>query len=104
MPVMPPMLELTAPPRLRETEQFSDYKVVCGPYQFNLHKAVLSSQSEYFRVALKSGTFKLPLAISELADYVLTYGRRENAGSSSSRQKKPTLMTMTPAMTRKSSS
>jgi hypothetical protein len=44
--------------RLRNTEEHSDCKVICGPYQYNLHKAVLVGQSEYFRAALKPGNFK----------------------------------------------
>ncbi|KAM0708098.1 hypothetical protein Q7P35_004747 [Cladosporium inversicolor] len=43
---------------LYESEAFSDCVVTCGPKIFNLHKAILSGQSEYFMKALQSGKFK----------------------------------------------
>ena len=32
--------------RLHQSEEFSDCKLICGPYNFNLHKVILASQSD----------------------------------------------------------
>ena len=44
---------------LRDSEELSDCQLICGPYHFNLHKVVLASHSDYFRIAFKTGTFKV---------------------------------------------
>lgn len=44
--------------RLHQSEEFSDCKVICGPYHFKLHKVILASHSDYFKTAFKTGTFK----------------------------------------------
>lgn len=44
--------------RLHESEEYSDCKIICGQYQFNVHKLVLASQSEYFKTAFKKDSFK----------------------------------------------
>ena len=49
--------------RLHQSEEFSDCKLICGPYHFNLHKVILASKSDYFKAAFKHGTFKvIPLS------------------------------------------
>lgn len=45
--------------RLHQSQEFSDCKIVCGPYHFNLHKVILASHSDYFKTAFKTGTFKV---------------------------------------------
>jgi hypothetical protein len=45
--------------RLANSEAFSDCKVNCGTYSFNLHKTVLGSQSDYFLKAFDNETFKV---------------------------------------------
>lgn len=45
--------------RFHDSEEFSDCKIICGSYHFNVHKIILSVQSEYFRAALKRSTFKV---------------------------------------------
>ncbi|KAK3615157.1 hypothetical protein LTR56_026767 [Elasticomyces elasticus] len=32
-----------------ETGEFSDFEIVCGPYTFKVHKAIICAQSKYFR-------------------------------------------------------
>jgi len=59
----------SSPHRLRESEELSDCKLICGPYHFNLHKVILASQSDYFKAAFKQGTFKVmppPTAFSRI--------------------------------------
>lgn len=59
----PPMLSIVIKAdidtSLRESEELSNCKSMCGPYHFNLHEAVLASHSDYFRTAFKTGTFKV---------------------------------------------
>lgn len=50
--------------RFHISEEFSDCKIICGPYHFNVHKIILSVQSDYFRAALKRGTFKVRNALT----------------------------------------
>jgi hypothetical protein len=63
--------------RLRDTEEHSDCKVICGPYHYNLHKTVLVAQSEYSRAALKPGNFKVSHKPNNFLKSVLTNRRRE---------------------------
>lgn len=51
--------------RLHQSEEFSDCKLICGPYNFNLHKVILASQSDYFRTAFKQGTFEVMMLSAE---------------------------------------
>jgi hypothetical protein len=45
--------------RLHQSEEFSDCKLICGPYHFNLHKVILASQTDYFKAAFRQGAFKV---------------------------------------------
>jgi hypothetical protein len=43
---------------LFKSEEFSDFTIKCGPYEFKVHKAVICAQSEYFKAACRSNSFK----------------------------------------------
>lgn len=81
--------------RLYKTSEGSDCKIICGSYTFDAHRVVLRSQSEFFKTALKSGTFKVRYHICTLATSSLTVSRREKPESSSSKRymMAPTLLT-----------
>ena len=76
--------------RLHESEEFSDCKLICGPYHFNLHRVILASQSDYFRAAFKQGTFKVMLLSTDVHRIMTDWSRRETLASSSSKQPRVT--------------
>ncbi|TKA63295.1 hypothetical protein B0A55_10383 [Friedmanniomyces simplex] len=43
--------------RLYKNNEFADFAIMCGPYTFKVHKAVICAQSEYFTTACSSGKF-----------------------------------------------
>ncbi|GAB7362809.1 hypothetical protein MBLNU230_g3112t1 [Neophaeotheca triangularis] len=43
--------------KLYYSGEHSDLKVICGPYHFRVHKAVLCCQSDFFKAACKDGRF-----------------------------------------------
>ena len=45
--------------RLLTTGIYSDLLIKCGPYEFNVHRAIVCTRSEYFTAACKPGAFKV---------------------------------------------
>ncbi|SMY22941.1 unnamed protein product [Zymoseptoria tritici ST99CH_1A5] len=43
---------------LFRTEEYSDFTIKCGPYEFKVHRSVVCQQSEYFKAACRSNSFK----------------------------------------------
>ncbi|SMQ49240.1 unnamed protein product [Zymoseptoria tritici ST99CH_3D7] len=43
---------------LFKSGDFSDFTIKCGPYHFEVHKAVICAQSEFFKAACKTNSFK----------------------------------------------
>jgi hypothetical protein len=89
--------------RLYKSSEHADCTIICGSYSFRAHKAVLCSQSKFFKTALKSGTFKVRHSTALLASLSLTATRKERLESSDWKQHKMVPTILTPAMTRKSS-
>jgi len=58
--------KLTFVSRARDSEEYSDCKLICGTHEFKLHKIILMTQSEYFRSAFKKGAFKVRMLYNRL--------------------------------------
>ncbi|KJY01911.1 hypothetical protein TI39_contig272g00005 [Zymoseptoria brevis] len=43
---------------LFKSGDFSDFTIKCGPYHFEVYKAVICAQSEFFKAACKTNSFK----------------------------------------------
>ncbi|KAI4748072.1 hypothetical protein E4T50_01664 [Aureobasidium sp. EXF-12298] len=43
---------------LHESGAYSDFKIVCGSEVFNVHKAIICPQSDFFRAACRPDTFR----------------------------------------------
>ncbi|KAG9743628.1 hypothetical protein KCU73_g8357, partial [Aureobasidium melanogenum] len=43
---------------LHKSGAYSDFKIVCGPEVFDVHKAIVCPQSDFFRAACRTDTFK----------------------------------------------
>ncbi|KAK8208933.1 hypothetical protein M8818_003896 [Zalaria obscura] len=59
---MPPMYEhLEENPwaRLLESGDYSDLIIKCGVDTYNVHKAIVCTRSNFFRIACREGTFKV---------------------------------------------
>jgi len=50
--------KLTVPSSYKYGE-FSDCKIICGSYEFDVHKVIICGHSDYFKISLKQNTFKV---------------------------------------------